>query len=380
MKTKLSFFLCLLGLLAHSQNINIPDNNLKIILSLSNTTTYLYAKNLSGQWMKVDTNGDGEIQPNEAALVKEVYLRNFNSSTSGFFPVHSIVGLESFPNLDSLYCTYNSFNSPMDFSSLIHLKLLESSYCDISSINLSGLNSLETLICPYNNLNNLDVFGLTNLKVFVCDGNQISSLDISSNTLLTILGCDYNQITALNFSYNPLLNYVVCDNNQITSLDFSSNPQLTKLVCENNNLASLNVKNGINQYLDNVNYTDCWKTGNPNLTTICADASEVASVQSFLDGCGDATQVVTVTSNCGLANEGFMDNEVVLFPNPTKSNININNNIKTIELFDFQGRLLVSKTINEKQTTLDVSNYTNGVYFVKITTDADVKIGKVIKE
>ncbi len=247
MKTKLSFFLCLLGLLAHSQNINIPDTNLKTILSLSNTTTYLYAKNLSGQWMKVDTNGDGEIQPIEATLVKEVYLQNNNFSTPSYFVTHSLIGLESFPNMDSLYCNNNPFSSNMDFSSLIQLKYLGVNSCNINSINVTGLNLLENFICGTNNLSSIDISGLPNLKSFYCQYNQISLLDLSNNPLLTTVNCDYNLLTSINLINNPLFTSLYCSDNQIHSLDFSNNPMLKRLKCNNNNLNYLNIKNGINQ-------------------------------------------------------------------------------------------------------------------------------------
>jgi len=69
-------------------------------------------------------------------------------------------------------------------------------------------------------------------------------------------------------------------------------------------------------------------------------------------------------------------------PNPTTDNITVNANtiIKSIQLYDIQGRVLVSKTINTDQTTLDVSNYSNGVYFLKVISEAGEKTKKIIKE
>ncbi len=115
---------------------------------------------------------------------------------------------------------------------------------------------------------------------------------------------------------------------------------------------------------------------------MCADASEQVAVQNYLNGCGNATQVITVVSDCTMSNEEFGINEIKVFPNPTNSTININGNntIKTIELYDNQGRVLVTKEVNANQTNLDISGYTNGVYFVKITTDAGIKLEKVIKD
>lgn len=76
-------------------------------------------------------------------------------------------------------------------------------------------------------------------------------------------------------------------------------------------------------------------------------------------------------------------NNVVLFPNPTSNNLNIayrlndNQNV-TIQIFDYNGRLLNTLTENEMQTqgtntaTLNTSSYSSGIYFITIKTDKAV--------
>jgi hypothetical protein len=68
--------------------------------------------------------------------------------------------------------------------------------------------------------------------------------------------------------------------------------------------------------------------------------------------------------------------EVVVFPNPTSSNLNIRFNLPkedeiTIALFDMQGKLILMKNIGkqvsgEQQQTLDVSNLFEGSYMCLI--------------
>jgi uncharacterized repeat protein (TIGR01451 family) len=76
------------------------------------------------------------------------------------------------------------------------------------------------------------------------------------------------------------------------------------------------------------------------------------------------------------------DNSVTIYPNPTNAIININSkfNIKTVQLFDVQGRLLETDLANSNETTFDISNKQNGVYFLKITSENGSKIEKVVKE
>ncbi len=74
------------------------------------------------------------------------------------------------------------------------------------------------------------------------------------------------------------------------------------------------------------------------------------------------------------------DDSINVSPNPTNSkiNINCNNNVKKIELYDVQGRVLETHIGETK--TLDISEKTNGIYFLKITTEKGSKVEKVIKE
>ena len=76
------------------------------------------------------------------------------------------------------------------------------------------------------------------------------------------------------------------------------------------------------------------------------------------------------------------DNTIKIFPNPTNSFVNIsgNFNIKTTELFDTQGRLLQTNIINENTTTLNISAKSNGVYFIKVTSEEGIKVEKIIKQ
>jgi Secretion system C-terminal sorting domain len=83
------------------------------------------------------------------------------------------------------------------------------------------------------------------------------------------------------------------------------------------------------------------------------------------------------------------DNSINIYPNPTTSIININLpagsqeanfNIKSVQLFDIQGLVLTTQLVEGNQAILDVSTYSNGVYFVKVSSDKGVKLEKIIKE
>ncbi|MFD2601254.1 T9SS type A sorting domain-containing protein [Flavobacterium suzhouense] len=77
-----------------------------------------------------------------------------------------------------------------------------------------------------------------------------------------------------------------------------------------------------------------------------------------------------------------MDNSVKLYPNPSKGIVKIeaDTTIKTIYLYDIQGRQLEADFNNEDNAVLDVSGRAEGIYFVKIITEKGMKVEKLIRE
>ncbi|WP_415060682.1 T9SS type A sorting domain-containing protein [Flavobacterium sp.] len=79
-----------------------------------------------------------------------------------------------------------------------------------------------------------------------------------------------------------------------------------------------------------------------------------------------------------------VDNLISVYPNPVKDVVNItvkNDSIlKTIELYDVQGRLLQTQLVNDVHSELNVSSRANGMYFIKINTDKGTKVEKLVKE
>jgi hypothetical protein len=73
-----------------------------------------------------------------------------------------------------------------------------------------------------------------------------------------------------------------------------------------------------------------------------------------------------------------------LFPNPSTGNfrINFNNDIdknKNISILDVTGKLILEKnSINQKATEINANDLTNGIYFVKVTSNEKITINKVI--
>ncbi|MEO8517298.1 MAG: peptide-N-glycosidase F-related protein [Flavobacterium sp.] len=71
-----------------------------------------------------------------------------------------------------------------------------------------------------------------------------------------------------------------------------------------------------------------------------------------------------------------------LYPNPTANFINVKSSelINSYQLFDFQGKVLLSKNHNDSNLSIDISNYPKGVYFLKMDFDKGTNTEKIIKE
>lgn len=72
-----------------------------------------------------------------------------------------------------------------------------------------------------------------------------------------------------------------------------------------------------------------------------------------------------------------------VYPNPASNQLFIElNDFKNtkVEIFNIEGKLLQRTTLISSKTTLEISNLTSGIYFVKIKSDKGVVMKKVIKE
>lgn len=76
------------------------------------------------------------------------------------------------------------------------------------------------------------------------------------------------------------------------------------------------------------------------------------------------------------------DIEVEIFPNPSNGIINISkstNNPELVELINLSGQVLEVFTLNAKQTTIDISNLSLGIYYIRMV-DSVVSPIKIVKK
>lgn len=269
-----------------------------------------------------------------------------------------------------------AFNNAMGY-----LKIDSNNDGEIEQSEALMVNNLNIINQNISNLEGLQYF--TNLTSLLMYSNSVSSINLSPLTQLIYFNCYSNQLTSLDFSSLPNLKFVDCDNNLVTSLDFSYNPLFEELGCKNNpNLTSIKIKNNHQQLFGSQTIlNECW-SGCPNLNYICADDFEIPALQSYLSGCG-ITQAISIDSACPLLGvENFVTDNSSVYPNPTNGKVFIDNlgSYNVVSVYNSLGQEVeTSSQLQNEKAIIDLSNLPNAVYFVKITSNNQTKIQKIIK-
>ncbi len=389
-----------------TQILNIPDVNLKNRLVNTNC-----AHLTSPSWLTdVDTNNDGQIQLSEAQNVLELDVSTNQFDTTN--DILSMEGILSFSNLTKLDCSGNNFNA-LNLSTLNSLMNLNCAKSHLSVLNVSGLNNLQFLRCSFNSLTNLDLSGLSNLLYFYCVINSITSLDVSDSPLLINFQCEQNLINTLILGEKPALKTLLCNNNPISTINAQLFPNIEFLNCSTTSISTINLNGLSSLYSLELNSTllsviDCSQTGlwyhlycsdNPNLTSINVRNNRIPNYDPDLldfpfrfenlpnlssicldDGeqnllvwtnyntsgnvqlLGGANCVIPLVISTNGTEDYELKNSVVLFPNPTKNEIQLKSKsnivIQSITIYNTLGQLIKTPSVSDinSQITLDVTS------------------------
>lgn len=109
-----------------------------------------------------------------------------------------------------------------------------------------------------------------------------------------------------------------------------------------------------------------------------------------VETCPSATPIVdTMYFNLRAAAPGeyvaeYTSSLVTIAPNPSDGRFTISHQNATIdeyEVYDISGRLVGGmRNINAQECVLDATNYTNGVYFIKVKTETGTIVRKIVKQ
>ncbi|HLU85192.1 MAG TPA: T9SS type A sorting domain-containing protein, partial [Vicingaceae bacterium] len=91
-----------------------------------------------------------------------------------------------------------------------------------------------------------------------------------------------------------------------------------------------------------------------------------------------------ISSKVEVKEQSINNYSISIFPNPTAANINItqlNNFVGgNIEIINLMGQVIFTTTINTNQLSVNLSEYPKGIYLVKINSDKEQVIEKIVLE
>ncbi len=97
--------------------------------------------------------------------------------------------------------------------------------------------------------------------------------------------------------------------------------------------------------------------------------------------CSDTSSCITIVdAGIGGINKNI---DVDIYPNPTKDKVNIINNTNqklNLNLYDIAGKLILSIESIDNNIVIDLQNYSDGVYILRISNDKSYYFERIIKE
>ena len=102
----------------------------------------------------------------------------------------------------------------------------------------------------------------------------------------------------------------------------------------------------------------------------------------FQEKCISDFSEVTAVFIESLTTNNFSEKKFSIYPNPANNSINISTNesINHIDIYDVKGSLIFSQSYQEKSTSIDVSDFTKGVYAIKVVSMKNSSVQQLIIE
>jgi hypothetical protein len=152
----------------------------------------------------------------------------------------------------------------------------------------------------------------------------------------------------------------------------------------NKSLASLTGLDNVTNFgsliwiADNDTLTDC------AIQSICnyLAGSGTAWIENNASGCNNPAEI---ESACGVfIQDPSRDRMFSMYPNPSSDNLTIEmpsaHRFGLITILSINGQELIKCQIKENKTMIDISNLAPGLYFIRLTTERDVNIAKILKQ
>lgn len=275
------------------------------------------------------------------------------------------------PNIKSLSVTANKIIS-VDLSKMPSVETLDCNSNLITSIQ-GASNKLKNLHVYNNNLTTFNIHNFPNLELIAIGYNKFIDLDFSGHQKLKSIYIKDNPFNEWYDSNVPISN----GDNYLKSLNVNNCPNMQNITLASSVLEKMYIKNGTQETL-------FFEVASPSVF-ICCDAIEATAIQDQLNLMDNTTCAVYTDCVTGsvLSTQDIKNKETInIYPNPTKGDVNIkaDSKIKSIEIYDAQGRIVQKQiNINSLATQISLRNNISGVYIIKVITEKEIFTKKIIK-
>jgi len=230
-----------------------------------------------------------------------------------------------------------------------------------STSNLTSNGSNDAFVCKWETCpvaTSTDIQNACGSFTWIDNNTYTSSNNTATHTIIggAASGCD--SIITLNLTINTVDTTVVVNGNTLTANAFGASYRW--LDCNNNMAVISGETNQSFNPTNNGSYAlEITQNG-------CTDTSACHNI--VLTGIGELNQ-----------------NNINIYPNPTNNLITVEltqlfENL-TVELLSIDGKIVKQQTINNSQKfTLDLSNQSKGIYFLKVNASNTINQFKIIKQ
>lgn len=118
-----------------------------------------------------------------------------------------------------------------------------------------------------------------------------------------------------------------------------------------------------------------------NITEIFVLRSNISSSIAGTDNDFEFDNIYVSTNEVMTTNNSLLPLEVKIYPNPTSNVLNIQAQevIEAIEVYNLLGHKLIQRVANQNKTTLSIANLNTGIYLVKVIARGKTYTTKVVK-
>lgn len=227
----------------------------------------------------------------------------------------------------------------------------------------------------------------TNNIIYNCDEGYLiynSTCHVINNTLYSVCQGIYSDPS----STTELANNIIWNDKTTYCSPFYSDLTIPIQYCDlfksysgvGNIVTNPLLKDATNYDFSLMSTSPCINTGTPDTTGLHLPATDILGNPRVKDRIDMGAIESIITNNVEI--NGI--NELDIYPNPSKGLFNLKSDEsllnKSIEILNINGQIMFKKTIDKPISQINISDFGQGVYFIKIISEKGIIVKKIIKE